>query len=87
MSPRGQLLYDVAYQLGLEFIHPIQPTYHPDAGYAPDVLDFLSTILYTVILLKFYEDLVRTIHYPVMFRPQERLIKYPLSWKTYAMKL
>jgi hypothetical protein len=63
MSPRGQHPHDVAYQLGLDFIHPIQPTHYSDAGYAPDVLDFLSLnkALDIVSLLKFYMNLVRTI--------------------------
>jgi Reverse transcriptase (RNA-dependent DNA polymerase)/Endonuclease-reverse transcriptase len=93
-SPRGRLLHDVAYQLGLEFVYPIQPTHYPDAGYTPDVLDFFiskqtARFCYPPeVLHELSSDhypVITTLQLkPVMFCPQERLIKYPFNWKTYT---
>ena len=92
-NPRGRVLSDLITQFNLEVFFPLEPTYYPDSGTTPDMLDFyigkqISQKLTNVrVLHELSSD-----HFPVMatlniasqFTPVNRgLLNYPFDWERY----
>jgi hypothetical protein len=80
--------------LGLDFLYPVEPTHYPDAGYAPDVLDFFITKNAQQYCYppQVTHDLSSD-HIPVTLLLKAKpllkqkplsLIRYPFNWKLYT---
>ena len=96
-NPRGRMLFDAVHQLGMEVIHPIEPTHYPsNPNHAPDILDiFLAKGIDSTTTSVHVIHSLSSDHYPVMLNLNgtitcnylDKLIRHPFDWKLYSETL
>lgn len=94
-NPRGRLLHYEVYRLGLDVLHPLEPTHYPSTpAQSPDVLDiFIGKHIQQYCTLPQVLHELSSDHFPVTLtiskytppKLQEyNLIKHPFNWKKYS---
>lgn len=93
VNPRGRILHDVAHNLSLDFLHPLEPTYYSKAGHTPDLLDFFlakhtvhlcSTPSVHFEMSSDHFPVITTINSTPVYNLRQSLIKYPFDWTSYT---
>lgn len=98
VNPRGRLLLQAATQLSFDFLYPVEPTYFPDGGQTPDVLDiFICKSISHICSVPSVIPELSSDHYPVMLtinstaelktNAMRSLIQWPFDWRLYSSTL
>ena len=96
-NPRGRLLNEMIVQYSLDVIYPSEPTYYPDSGSTPDILDFylckgitqfMSIARVTKELSSDHYPVLLDIHQtPILLPYHNGLVTYPFDWELYKTKI